>query len=96
MKVFDAEPGSCSKARAACWAAAKALVVLMLRSRAKSFREREESGSFASLLVAAAASRLEKKEEECQQKDLLEGGCFFRLIRRAFLTIVDDYTGETQ
>jgi len=52
MNVLAAESGSCAKARAACCAATKALVVLMLKSRVKSARG-SESGSFGALGVTA-------------------------------------------
>lgn len=54
MKVLDADSGSSLKAKMACWAATKALLVLMVKSRLKSANGRE-SGSFGSFRVAAAA-----------------------------------------
>lgn len=54
MNVFAASSGSWSKARAACWAATKALVVLIVMSRVKSSTE-TENGLSAALKVAAAA-----------------------------------------
>lgn len=54
MKVFDADSGSCSNPEAAYFAAARALVVLMTRSRLKSLTD-IESGSSASVIVKAAA-----------------------------------------
>ena len=54
MNVFAASSGSWSKARAACWAATKALVVLIVMSRVKSSIEIEK-GLSAALKVAAAA-----------------------------------------
>lgn len=55
MNVLEAEAGSRSKARTACCAATKALVVLMLKSREKSPKA-SERGFLASLGVTAAAS----------------------------------------
>ena len=55
MNVLDAESGSSSNASAACWAATKALVVLMLRSREK-FSTGRERGLLASLGVTAPAA----------------------------------------
>lgn len=54
MKVFEADSGSSLKPKTASWAATKALVVLILRSRVKSLNARER-GSSASLIVAAPA-----------------------------------------
>lgn len=55
MNVFDAESGSCLKAKTACCAATKTLLVLMFKSLVKSAKGRE-SGSLGSFEVAAAAS----------------------------------------
>lgn len=54
MNILAAEAGSWSKARTACCAAAKTLVVLTARSRVKPVTE-DENGCFASFLVAAPA-----------------------------------------
>lgn len=54
MNVLDADSGSCLKARTACCAAAKALVVLTFMSRVKSARVRE-NGFFGSFGVPAPA-----------------------------------------
>lgn len=66
MKVLDAELGSCSKARAACCAATKALVVLILKSRVKSARG-SESGFLGSFGVAAPALEISTKFQQNSQ-----------------------------
>jgi hypothetical protein len=57
MNVLDEDPGSCSNANAACCVAAKALTVLMLRSRVKALNDTDK-GFFGSLGLAAAAPRM--------------------------------------
>jgi hypothetical protein len=54
MNVLDADSGSWSKLRTACWAAANALVVFMFVSRMKS-ASKSERGLVALLGVRAAA-----------------------------------------
>ena len=54
MKVLDAVSGSFENPCAACWAATKALLTLMVRFRSKSERARAR-GSSGGLRVAPAA-----------------------------------------
>ena len=54
MNVLDAVSGSFANPSAACWAATKALVALMVRLRSKSERARAR-GSSGGLRVAPAA-----------------------------------------
>lgn len=86
MNVFAAESGSWSKAKAACCAATKALVVLMLKSRVKSAKERE-SGFFGSFRVAAPALGINVSR--------YNSSVFLRVVGDV-LTVIHDHTWETE
>lgn len=81
MNVRDADSGSWSKLKTACWAAANALVVFMFVSWMKSASE-SERGSIALLGVRAAA-------RNCYFVYV----CFMRF---GLSTIVDDNTWMTK
>ena len=85
MNVLEAELGSCSKAKTACCAATKALVVLMVKSRLKSANG-SESGFFTSFRVAPAAFG----NKIYQQK--FDNMSFVAII----LTIVNYHAWDTQ